>query len=145
MRVCCCSVAEYIPLPAGDTADEHSSSTAVDTATDGESRGDHNRLIIEDTARLAGWFCFLWFIANWTITASVEYTTISSMSILSSVTSELSNKLGLWVSVNDNKYIGFFTLAIGRLLHVESLTKGKILASVVRYRAILPPHCVKSC
>ncbi|KAI0721311.1 hypothetical protein C8T65DRAFT_631287 [Cerioporus squamosus] len=60
-----------------------------------------------ETAELAAVFCLLWFIANWTVNASLDYTSVASATILSSMS-------------------GFFTLGIGRMFKVESLTLMKI-------------------
>jgi solute carrier family 35 protein F5 len=38
-----------------------------------------------ETAKLASVFCFYWFIANWTINAALEFTTVASGTILSSM------------------------------------------------------------
>ncbi|KAI0639732.1 hypothetical protein C8Q77DRAFT_1082614 [Trametes polyzona] len=66
-------------------------------------------LTTKETAQLAAVFCFLWFIANWTVNASLDYTSVASATILSSMS-------------------GFFTLGIGRIFRVESLTIVKIAA-----------------
>ncbi|TFK89635.1 hypothetical protein K466DRAFT_597634 [Polyporus arcularius HHB13444] len=60
-----------------------------------------------ETAELAAVFCLLWFIANYTLSVSLEYTSVASATILSSMS-------------------GFFTLGIGRMFRVESLTLMKI-------------------
>lgn len=36
------------------------------------------------TAELALAFCFIWFIANWSVNASLGYTSVASATILSS-------------------------------------------------------------
>ncbi|KAH7931110.1 hypothetical protein BV22DRAFT_999252 [Leucogyrophana mollusca] len=64
-------------------------------------------LTTEETAKLALLFCFLWFIANWTLNAALGYTSVASATILSSMS-------------------GFFTLGIGRIFRVETLTLVKI-------------------
>ncbi|THH30062.1 hypothetical protein EUX98_g4129 [Antrodiella citrinella] len=74
-------------------------------------------LTVEETARLAAWFCILWFIANWSLTASLDYTSVASATILSSMS-------------------GFFTLAIGRVFRVETLTIVKIAAVVTSFGGI---------
>jgi len=68
-------------------------------------------LTVHETMKLAIMFCFLWFIANWSVNASLDYTSVASTTILSSLS-------------------GFFTLIIGRLFRVETLTIGKIGAVV---------------
>ena len=42
-------------------------------------------LTTRETAQLAGWFCLLWFVANWTLAAALEYTSVASATILSSM------------------------------------------------------------
>jgi len=71
-------------------------------------------LTVRDTMQLAFMFCFVWFIANWSVNASLDYTSVASATILSSLS-------------------GFFTLIIGRLFRVETLTKGKIVAVVTSF------------
>ncbi|KAI0652199.1 hypothetical protein C8Q79DRAFT_1005424 [Trametes meyenii] len=66
-------------------------------------------LTTRETANLAAVFCLLWFIANWTVNAALGYTSVASATILSSMS-------------------GFFTLGIGRIFRVESLTIVKISA-----------------
>lgn len=41
-------------------------------------------LTTRETAKLAGIFCILWFFANWTNNASLEYTTVGTSTILAS-------------------------------------------------------------
>lgn len=38
-----------------------------------------------ETSRLALEFCFLWFLANWSVNASLAYTSVASVTILSSM------------------------------------------------------------
>lgn len=68
-------------------------------------------LTVRETASLALMFCALWFCANWSMNASLGYTTVSSTTILSSMS-------------------GLFTLAVGSCVGVETLSLTK-LASVV--------------
>ncbi|KAI0694891.1 hypothetical protein BC835DRAFT_1348673 [Cytidiella melzeri] len=75
-------------------------------------------LTTPETARLAGWFCLLWFIANWTLAVALRYTTVASATILSSMS-------------------GFFTLAVGRLFRVETLTLVKIFAVCTSFGGVV--------
>ncbi|KAF8349965.1 vacuolar membrane protein [Amanita rubescens] len=84
----------------------------------GEPRVDLPPLTTKQTAHLALVFCFLWFVANWTLDAALDYTTVASATILSSTS-------------------GFFTLGIGRLLRVEVLTRTKILSVVVSFFGVV--------
>ncbi|GAA5928197.1 DMT family transporter [Sporobolomyces koalae] len=69
-------------------------------------------LSTRETARLALAFCALWFAANWAMNAALGYTSVSSTTILTSMS-------------------GFFTLAAGAAIGVESFTAGKLLAVVL--------------
>ncbi|KIY45495.1 hypothetical protein FISHEDRAFT_8792, partial [Fistulina hepatica ATCC 64428] len=71
-------------------------------------------LTTQETAKLAIHFCFLWFAANWSVNASLDYTSVASVTILSSMS-------------------GFFTLGIGRIFNVEVLTRRKVLAVIVSF------------
>lgn len=46
-------------------------------------------MTVRETARLAGLFCILWFIANWTLNASLDYTSVASSTILASMSGGL--------------------------------------------------------
>ncbi|KAJ7837499.1 hypothetical protein B0H14DRAFT_2790919 [Mycena olivaceomarginata] len=71
-------------------------------------------LTIRETARLLSLFAFYGvFIANWAVNAALDYTSVASATILSSMS-------------------GFFTLGIGRLYRVEMLTLAKTVAVVAR-------------
>ncbi|TCD69972.1 hypothetical protein EIP91_005561 [Steccherinum ochraceum] len=82
------------------------------------SEEDSSPLTVEETARLAAWFCLLWFIANWSQNASLGYTSVASSTILSSMS-------------------GFFTLGIGRIFRVETLTIIKIAAVVTSFGGVI--------
>lgn len=76
-------------------------------------------------------FCIFWFIANWSVNASLDYTSVASATILSS----LSGKFHITHITKMLELIvmpGFFTLIIGRLFQVESLTLAKAGAVVLR-------------
>ncbi|SJL05790.1 uncharacterized protein ARMOST_09126 [Armillaria ostoyae] len=75
---------------------------------------DMRPLTTQETAKLASLFCSLWFIANWAVNASLDYTSVASATILSSMS-------------------GFFTLGIGRVFNVETLTVKKVCAVLTRY------------
>lgn len=71
-----------------------------------------------ETAKLAAWFCLLWFVANWSLNASLDYTSVASATILSSMS-------------------GFFTLGIGRVFRVETLTIVKIAAVATSFGGVV--------
>lgn len=71
-----------------------------------------------ETSRLALEFCFLWFLANWSVNASLAYTSVASVTILSSMS-------------------GFFTLALGRLAGVEALNTAKVVAVAISFTGVI--------
>ncbi|KIK71131.1 hypothetical protein GYMLUDRAFT_33263 [Collybiopsis luxurians FD-317 M1] len=75
-------------------------------------------LSTRETANLALVFCFIWFAANWTLNAALDYTSVASATILSSTS-------------------GFFTLGIGRLFNVETLSVAKIGAVIASFIGVL--------
>jgi len=101
----------YQPL-ALDVSSEHESLTAQSL------READNRLTPEETARLAAYFCFLWFAANWTLNAALAYTSVASATVLSSMS-------------------GIFTLAVGRIFRVETLTLMKIGAVFTSFGGVV--------
>lgn len=42
-------------------------------------------LTVKQTVKLAFMFCLFWFIANWTLNASLGFTSVASATILSSL------------------------------------------------------------
>ncbi|KAH8120400.1 hypothetical protein DFH11DRAFT_60215 [Phellopilus nigrolimitatus] len=74
-------------------------------------------LTTRQTAKLASVFCLFWFIANWSVNASLQFTSVASATILSSTS-------------------GFFTLLIGRIFKVETMTLAKILAVVTSFLGV---------
>jgi hypothetical protein len=46
--------------------------------------GSETPLTTIQTAQLASIFCFLWFIANWSVNASLKYTSVGSSTVLAS-------------------------------------------------------------
>ena len=70
------------------------------------------------------------FVANWAVNASLDYTSVASTTILSSMS-------GAWPSKRSRVRgtetgIGFFTLGIGRIFQVEILTYAKLGAVFTR-------------
>ncbi|TFK76991.1 hypothetical protein BDN72DRAFT_754340 [Pluteus cervinus] len=78
----------------------------------------NDRLTDRETAKLALTFCMLWFIANWTVNASLGYTSVASATILSTTS-------------------GFFTLGIGRIFNVEKLSLAKIAAVCMSFGGVI--------
>jgi solute carrier family 35, member F5 len=87
-------------------------------------------LTTHETAKLASVFCFVWFIANWAVNASLDYTSVASATILSS----MSGKHHLFILPPFSSLLieGFFTLGIGRIFRVETLTIVKTGAVLTR-------------
>ncbi|KAH9837075.1 uncharacterized protein C8Q71DRAFT_756716 [Rhodofomes roseus] len=107
------SQSDYEPLATEADAAEILASTEsspVSSAVD--------RLNTRETAQLAALFCPLWFIANWSVNASLDYTSVASATILSSMS-------------------GFFTLGLGRLFRVETLTLVKLGAVVTSFGGVV--------
>jgi solute carrier family 35 protein F5 len=75
-------------------------------------------LTVRETATLAASFCVLWFAANWTVTASLDYTSVASCTILASTS-------------------GFFTFALGRIFDVEAFSMAKLAAVAVSFSGVL--------
>lgn len=82
-------------------------------------------------AQLASAFCFLWFVANWSVNASLKYTSIGSSTVLSS-TSGMQPPCPKYVSLLTLRVTGLFTLLVGRILGIEALSMQKIVAVITR-------------
>ncbi|KAI0331943.1 hypothetical protein GY45DRAFT_1400890 [Cubamyces sp. BRFM 1775] len=104
----------YEPL----LTDVDAAGTLGATVTDIPDKSVSKPLTTRETAHLAAVFCLLWFIANWTVNASLDYTSVASATILSSMS-------------------GFFTLGIGRIFRVESLTIVKIGAVITSFVGVV--------
>ncbi|WVW80219.1 hypothetical protein I302_102197 [Kwoniella bestiolae CBS 10118] len=76
------------------------------------------RLTIRETAEIAAWWSVVWFIANWAVNASLAWTSVASVTILSSTS-------------------GFFTLALGRICGVETFTRTKVFAVISSFIGVL--------
>ncbi|KAL5518872.1 hypothetical protein ACEPAH_555 [Sanghuangporus vaninii] len=74
-------------------------------------------LTTRQTAQLASVFCLFWFIANWSVNASLQFTSVASATVLSSTS-------------------GFFTLLVGRLFKAETLTAAKIIAVLTSFLGV---------
>lgn len=105
---------DYQPL-----ATEPSHSEVLDSADQIPiSEGNLPALTAKETSHLALVFCLLWFVANWTVNASLDYTSVASATVLSSTS-------------------GFFTLGIGRLFRVEKLTIIKVAAVFTSFTGVV--------
>ncbi|EMD42193.1 hypothetical protein CERSUDRAFT_147823 [Gelatoporia subvermispora B] len=114
---------EYQPLVTDDASDISPDITIGNEGPDHPTNAtaveipDSEPLTTHETAKLAAVFCSLWFIANWTVNASLGYTSVASATILSSMS-------------------GFFTLGIGRLFRVETLTIVKCAAVATSFGGV---------
>ncbi|KAH9037292.1 hypothetical protein EDB85DRAFT_2132497 [Lactarius pseudohatsudake] len=75
-------------------------------------------LTTRETAQLASVFCFLWFLANWLLNASLGLTSVASATILSSMS-------------------GFFTLILGRIFRIDNFTTAKIGAVATSFTGVI--------
>ncbi|KAH0590597.1 hypothetical protein H2248_000733 [Termitomyces sp. 'cryptogamus'] len=75
-------------------------------------------LTVRETRELAFVFCFLWFVANWSLNAALDYTSVASATILSSMS-------------------GLSTLSVGRVFHVETLTFVKVIAVFLSFAGVV--------
>ena len=91
-------------------------------------------LTTKETAKLASVFCLFWFVANWSVNASLKFTSVASSTILSSTSGRLvGNQCIMQRTHWYPDLTGFFTLLVGRVFHVESLTLAKLGAVATRY------------
>ncbi|KAJ7103412.1 hypothetical protein B0H15DRAFT_874906 [Mycena belliarum] len=109
--------AQYQPLAVDPEATDPAADAPIFMPTE-PPEDELPPLTIRETARLAFAFCFLWFIANWAVNASLDYTSVASATILSSMS-------------------GFFTLGLGRIFRVEMLTLAKIIAVATSFAGVL--------
>lgn len=79
---------------------------------------ENDKLTVRNTIRLSAVFAVLWFGANLATNASLSYTSVASQTILSSTSS-------------------FFTLVLGAVLQVESVTENKIIGLLISFFGII--------
>ncbi|KAG2211875.1 hypothetical protein INT47_004562 [Mucor saturninus] len=79
---------------------------------------DVSKLTTKETVKLSLAFCFLWFFANYTTNASLAYTSVASSTILSSMS-------------------GIFTLGIGAMCGVETLSIPKVISVCLSFSGII--------
>lgn len=84
----------------------------------GTHANQKKRLTLYETIKLSAEFCILWFTANLVTNASLAFTSVASQTILSTTSS-------------------LFTLFIGAICHVESLSKSKVLGSFISFVGII--------
>lgn len=93
------------------------------------------KLTVRETAEIAAWWSAVWFLANWSLNAALAWSSVASVTILSSTTSEC--KRG-WALKHSNT-LGFFTLTLGRIFHVEDITRAKLFSAVARCVSVWTP------
>ena len=100
--------------------DEHAEAEGIErvkSTSTASASSSSNHLSIAETARLSLEFCFLWFAANYFVSACLEYTTVASSTILTSTSS-------------------VFTLLFGALFRVEKFSVRKLIAVLVSLAGI---------
>ncbi|CAE6403716.1 unnamed protein product [Rhizoctonia solani] len=124
------ALVKHVLQERNSTKHEHTRQGYQALVDDDESRPDLNHqhplgsemsdsatlppLTVSETAKLASIFCIFWFAANWTVNASLGFTSVASTTILSSMS-------------------GFFTLLIGRVFRVEVLSLSKLGAVAISF------------
>jgi solute carrier family 35 protein F5 len=78
LQRCISTSDEYEPLVNEDETPHH-------TVSPGSTSDALPPLTTRETAQLASVFCFVWFLANWTLSASLGLTSVASATILSSM------------------------------------------------------------
>lgn len=108
----------HTPPAAGslDVDDEHIFDAESGAVLPSAEEGDQPvvKLTSKQTMKLGLQFCILWFFANYTSSAALQYTSVSSSTILSSTS-------------------GFFTLLFGAVFGVEKLDAVRIFSVIVWY------------
>ena len=100
------------------SADDNRIHAGSDGLRRGNTGDDGKPLGIIPTARLSFTFCLLWFGANYFATSCLQYTTVASVTILSSTSS-------------------FWTLLIGALTRTERFTWRKLFGVLMSFAGIL--------
>lgn len=98
-------------------SEAHDPGATATKAYEQEETSDEELSIFE-TAKLGAEFCGLWFLANWWIAASLEYTTVASSTILTSTSS-------------------VFTLVFGVFFKVEKFTWRKLIGILASLTGII--------
>ncbi|KAL1406343.1 hypothetical protein Q8F55_008042 [Vanrija albida] len=76
------------------------------------------KLTVRETAEVAAWWSAVWFLANWSLNAALAWSSVASVTILSSTTS-------------------FFTLTLGRIFNVEVITRAKVFSAVASFIGVI--------
>ncbi|ORY24073.1 hypothetical protein BCR39DRAFT_548007 [Naematelia encephala] len=79
---------------------------------------DLPKLTTRETAEVAAWWAVVWFVGNWAVNASLAWTSVASVTILTATS-------------------GFFTLGLGRVFGVESFTPLKIFGVLVSFIGVV--------
>ncbi|THH07613.1 hypothetical protein EW145_g3249 [Phellinidium pouzarii] len=114
----------YEAVAVIDTVDMHTTTLISNIRTPSIFAEDACRseglepLTTRQTAKLALAFCLIWFAANWSVNASLEFTSVASSTILSSTS-------------------GFFTLVMGRVFKVETMSLVKIIAVTTSFLGVV--------
>ena len=112
------------PAPLADSEEQESFLKPTDDddtsliPSQSSTRRRRTHLALLPTARLAFFFCFLWFLANYFAMACLKYTTVASATILTSTSS-------------------IFTLIIGALTRTEKFTFRKLFGVMASLAGIV--------
>ncbi|KAG8848190.1 hypothetical protein FRB91_011043 [Serendipita sp. 411] len=113
---------KYDPLPdGGNTAQEAPNTTEeadFGNVEEFSANQQVNPLSTRETATLASIFCFLWFIANWSVNASLRYTSVGSSTVLASTS-------------------GLFTMGFGRLMGFEKFSVWRVCAVMTSFLGVV--------
>ena len=61
---------------------------ALNTEPNHDDEPDTSKLSVRETAQIAAWWSIVWFVANWAINAALAWTSVASVTILSSTSGE---------------------------------------------------------
>ncbi|CZR57384.1 related to integral membrane protein [Phialocephala subalpina] len=88
-------------------------------ALPGDAQVQEQKLNLQETAKLSLEFCLLWFVANYLVSACLEYTSVASSTILTSTSSIWTLMFGAFARVEHfsfKKLIGVFASLVGIIL-----------------------------
>lgn len=110
------------PMSASETRllvdEDDGNGPALSMSGDPLPEKEEGQLSVPETARLSLEFCFLWFIANYLVAACLEYTSVASSTILTSMSS-------IW------------TLIFGALFRVEAFSYKKLIGVLASLAGII--------
>lgn len=83
----------YLPIPSAPHEEHlphpsHRKDPERTERIDGVTLHHLPPLTVRETAKIAAWWSIVWFIANWAVNASLAWTSVASVTILSSTSGE---------------------------------------------------------